>query len=77
MLGCLFSAPEGHRKIARGFQPLGRECKRQPGAGSPWLLTIAPVGARTQRNIKMLERGAKTTSRRSEIAKCDFRARIA
>ena len=52
VLRCLFSAPEGHRKIARGFQPLGPEDERGPGAGSPWLLTIAPVGARKPRNIK-------------------------
>ena len=45
-------APKGHGKIARGFQPLGPECERGPGAGSPWLLTIAPVGARKPRNIK-------------------------
>ena len=45
MLRCLFSAPKGQRKIARGFQPLGPECERGPGAGSPWPLTIAPVGA--------------------------------
>ena len=44
MLRCLFSAPTGHGKIARGFQPLGPECEREPGAGSPWLLTIAPIG---------------------------------
>ena len=52
MLRCLFSAPKGHGKIARGFQPLGPECERGPGAGSPWLLTIAPVGARKPRTIK-------------------------
>ena len=48
----LFSAPKGQGKIARGFQPLGPECEHEPGAGSPWLLTIAPVGARKPRNIK-------------------------
>ena len=52
-LRCLFPAPRGHGKIARGFQPLGAECERVPGAGSPWLLTIAPVGARKPRNIKI------------------------
>ena len=52
MLRCLFSAPKGHRKIARGFQPLDPECERGPGAGSPWLFTIAPVGARKPRNIE-------------------------
>ena len=45
-------APRGHGKIARGFQPLGPECEREPGAGSPWLLTITPIGAKKQRNIK-------------------------
>ena len=52
MLRCLFSAPKGHGKIARGFQPLGPNCERGPGAGSPWLFTIAPIGARKPRNIK-------------------------
>ena len=44
MLRYLFSAPKGHRKIARGFQPLGPEREREPGAGSPWLLSVAPLG---------------------------------
>ena len=56
MLRCVFSAPKGHGKIARGFQPLVPECERGPGAGSSWLLTIAPVGARKPRNIKTRQR---------------------
>ena len=66
MLRCLFSAPKGHRKIARGFQPLGPECERGPGAGSPWLLTIAPVGARKPRNIKKRQRVSAVPSRVGE-----------
>ena len=65
MLRCLFSAPQGHRKIARGFQPLGPECQRGPGAGSPWLLTIAPVGARKPRNIKKRQRGVPAADTRA------------
>ena len=57
MLRCLFSAPKGHGKIARGFQPMGPECERESGAGSPWLLTIAPVGATKPGNFRKRERG--------------------
>ena len=38
-----FLSPTGHRRY-QGFQPLGPVCERGPGAGSHWLLTIAPVG---------------------------------
>ena len=55
---------KGHRKIARGFQPLGAECERGPGAGSPWLLTIAPFGARKPRNIKKRQRGFSKNAQR-------------
>ena len=72
MLRCLFSAPKGHGKIARGFQPLGPECERGPGAESPWLLTIAPVGARNPRSIKTAPARGGLGS-----AKCQSRALLA